>query len=171
MIFYSVLNRNQSGFSHKGIEYGLNNKYIGPSVDTSLNLLVININDLSKIDTPFTGIVDINRQRERLFGRSDCSSNESGFVRCLGILLAGEMADEVNDDGERIKGDTLLILFNAYHENLPFVLPKLETSDWWERILNTTAPNEEPTTYSGGTQLDMPPRSLFLYRLKEDHPE
>ena len=34
-------------------------------------------------------------------------------VRCLGVRLNGDAIDEVDERGERIVGDTLLLLFNA----------------------------------------------------------
>lgn len=45
------------------------------------------------------------------------------FTRCLGLRLAGDAILDVNDEGQRIVDDTLLILVNAHWEPLPFVLP------------------------------------------------
>ena len=39
------------------------------------------------------------------------------YVRCLGMRLAGDMENEVDDRGRKIVGDTLLILFNSHHED------------------------------------------------------
>ena len=47
----------------------------------------------------------------------------AGDVRCLGVRLAGDVIDEVDERGERIVGDTLLMLFNADKDAVPFVLP------------------------------------------------
>ena len=44
-------------------------------------------------------------------------------VRCLGVRLDGDAIDEVDERGERIVGDTLLILLNAGDEPVPFTLP------------------------------------------------
>ncbi len=68
-------------------------------------------------------------------------SNDSwtkGFVRCLGVQLYGGRID-VDDRGEWIRGDNILLLFNADHANtIPFVLPKPEEkSEPWELILDT----------------------------------
>ena len=46
--------------------------------------------------------------------------------RCLGLRLAGDAIEEVDDMGEPIVGDTFLILLNADHEPVPFVLPAHE---------------------------------------------
>ena len=44
-------------------------------------------------------------------------------VRCLGVRLNGDAIDEVDERGERIVGDTLLMLLNAGDDVVPFVLP------------------------------------------------
>ena len=63
-------------------------------------------------------------------------SNEAwtmSFVRCLGVQLFGGEID-VDEHGEAIVGDTMLLLFNADHANtIPFVLPPpgiAEASPW-----------------------------------------
>src|SRR5206468_8259454 len=38
----------------------------------------------------------------------------AGFVKCLGVRLAGDLIGDVDERGEPIKGDTLLILLNAH---------------------------------------------------------
>ena len=38
----------------------------------------------------------------------------AGFVKCLGVRLAGDLIDDVDERGEPIVGETLLILLNAH---------------------------------------------------------
>src|SRR3954468_7721354 len=47
----------------------------------------------------------------------------AGFVRCLGVRLAGDRIDDVNERGEPITGDTLMLLLNAHWEEIRFALP------------------------------------------------
>ena len=47
----------------------------------------------------------------------------SPFVRCLGMLLSGDTIDVQTFEGEPIRDDTFLLLINAHHEPLQFVLP------------------------------------------------
>ena len=47
----------------------------------------------------------------------------AGFVKCLGVRLAGDLIDDVDERGEPIVGETLLILLNAHWEPIPFTLP------------------------------------------------
>ncbi len=58
------------------------------------------------------------------------------FVRCLGVRLNGTALAETDERGDPITGDTLLVLFNAHHESLRFVLPA-EPGRQWIRIIDT----------------------------------
>ena len=44
-------------------------------------------------------------------------------ARSLGVLLAGDAIDEVDERGRRVSGDTLLVLYNAAPAPVTFVLP------------------------------------------------
>ena len=57
------------------------------------------------------------------------------FVRSLGMLLAGNAIEEVDEHGEPIVGDTLLVLLNAHSEDVPFTLPALEADQQWLRVV------------------------------------
>jgi isoamylase len=69
---------------------------------------------------------------------------KSGFVRCLGVQLFGEDID-VDEHGEDINGDTILLLFNVDHANtIPFVLPPPgndDDSSPWELVFDTATEN------------------------------
>src|SRR5205823_4356359 len=45
------------------------------------------------------------------------------FVRSLGYLLGGDAIPSADEQGQRMAGDTLLVLLNAHHELIPFTLP------------------------------------------------
>ena len=61
-------------------------------------------------------------------------------VRCLGVRLNGDAIDEVDERGERIVGDTLLILLNAGEEAVPFSLPETGPTERWETLIDTADP-------------------------------
>ena len=59
------------------------------------------------------------------------------YVRCLGVQIAGGKID-VDEYGDPIVGDCLLILYNADHGvEIPFTLPVVETGEPWTRLLDT----------------------------------
>ncbi len=71
-------------------------------------------------------------------------------ARSIGIRLAGDEIGDLNDRGEPIRGDTLLILFNSHWEELPFKLPAAREEHVWESILDTARPEEPSHEYQPG---------------------
>ncbi len=65
----------------------------------------------------------------------------AGFVQCLGVLLAGDRIGDVDERGEPIKGDTLLLLLNAHWEEIGFELPAAGDGDVWQTLLDTAEPD------------------------------
>jgi isoamylase len=61
----------------------------------------------------------------------------AGYVRSLGMRLEGEMQGEIDEYGQRIRGETLLVLMNSHHEPLPFQLPEHPADCYWQPILDT----------------------------------
>jgi len=60
-----------------------------------------------------------------------------GGGRCVGLRLAGDAIEEMDDRGERIAGDTLLVLLNAHPYPAPFVLPAERGEARWRLVLDT----------------------------------
>jgi len=91
---------------------------------------------------------------------------DSHWLRCLGLRLAGDALDEMDERGEPVTDDTLLILLNAHHETVPFTLPADAAGDRWEVLVDTHAPELEPgaRAVAGGAPLELAPRSLVLLR-------
>ena len=87
-------------------------------------------------------------------------------VRCLGVLLAGDAIDELDERGERSVGDTLLLLLNSGSEGVLFRLPGHgAASAVWERILDTRAPAAPPRLHRRGHRYDLGGRCLAVLRL------
>ena len=62
---------------------------------------------------------------------------QQSFVRAIGMLLGGDAIPSLGPMGERIVGDTLLVLMNAHHEDLEFVLPLSEWGERWGLLVDT----------------------------------
>jgi glycogen operon protein len=91
----------------------------------------------------------------------------SPFVRCLGMLLSGDATDVLNFEGEPIRDETFLLLINAHHEVIAFVLPGQENLEW-QLILDTTEPNGflgEPKKFASGDDIDLGGRACCLLQL------
>jgi glycogen operon protein len=59
------------------------------------------------------------------------------FARSVAFLLGGDTIATPDERGERIVGDTLLVLMNAWHEPVTYVLPEIEWGQEWEVLLDT----------------------------------
>jgi glycogen operon protein len=91
----------------------------------------------------------------------------AGFAKCLGVRLAGDLIGDVDEKGERVTGDTLLILLNAHYEPIPFVLPAHKTEHSWELLLDTAVPDATEKILHGGDKHELPGRSLAIYRIRD----
>jgi isoamylase len=90
----------------------------------------------------------------------------AGFNKCLGVCLIGLMTDEVDDRGEPVTGDTLLILLNAHHEAIPFMMPEALEGQKWQRLLDTFRPDAANDTVDVKKQYPLEGRSLAVFRLR-----
>jgi len=91
----------------------------------------------------------------------------SPFVRCLGMLLSGDATDVLNFEGESVRDDTFLLLINAHHEFIAFVLPGLEHLEW-QLILDTSDAAgfvAEPKRLASGDDVDLGGRACCLLQL------
>ena len=92
---------------------------------------------------------------------------QEGWRRCFGLRLAGDALDETGTDGTPMRGDTLMILFNAGDEHVPFRLPLARRGHRWRRVIDTSL---EGDANGGGHRLDprtyhLEGRSLAILRL------
>jgi glycogen operon protein len=89
---------------------------------------------------------------------------DAGFVKCLGVRLAGDLIGDVDERGEPVVGETLLLLLNAHHEAIPFALPATKAEHHWERLLDTAEPPPEAKPMVGGDKYALGGRSLVVLR-------
>ena len=93
-----------------------------------------------------------------------------GYVRCLGVRLAGHAIEEKDSRGRPVQDETFLMLLNAHHEPRPFILPAHKPGVRWQPVLDTAvtrAHEKTVTLLKGGLQYDLDARSLALLRLHE----
>jgi isoamylase len=88
----------------------------------------------------------------------------TGYARCLGVRLAGDLIGETDWKGEPVVGDTVLLLMNAHHEAIPFTLPTHKAEQQWERLLDTADPQGKPRPWPEGQPYDLQGRSMVVMR-------
>ena len=96
---------------------------------------------------------------------------DANWQQCLGVRLAGDMIPELDERGQKISGDTLVSLFNAHHEMIPFTLPPLPEDQQWQLLLDTTSAANDNLFLAGGASYPLQGRSVAVlrqHRLGED---
>jgi glycogen operon protein len=86
----------------------------------------------------------------------------SGFGKAVGVTLDGDAITETDARGERVRGESFLLVFNAHHEPLDFCMP--DAGKRWVRVLDSAdAFNEGDTPAAGETAL-IESRSVAVFR-------
>jgi glycogen operon protein len=96
-------------------------------------------------------------------------TNESwnaGYTQCLGVRFPGDLIGDVNERGEPITGDSIVLLVNAHHEAIPFTLPSRGEGQEWQRLIDTADPEAEAIKRKGGEQYEIKGRSMVILRSK-----
>ena len=86
----------------------------------------------------------------------------AGFVKCLGIRLAGDLINDETERGEAVVGETLLLLLNGHWEPIPFALPTTLHGHLWERLLDTADTSPESRAYEEKSEYPLQERSLVV---------
>jgi glycogen operon protein len=82
---------------------------------------------------------------------------QNGEARSLGMLINGDATDEMDDRGEPIKGDTMLLLVNGSESDVDFTLPN---HGGWSALIDTARAPQPP-----GETYPLTANSLVLLRL------
>ncbi|HYR57934.1 MAG TPA: hypothetical protein VEO95_04870 [Chthoniobacteraceae bacterium] len=103
-------------------------------------------------------------------GREMTGANwTSPHFRALGVVLVGFASDVCDAQGEPIRDDTFMLLFNAHHGPVKFVLAGQQDVTW-ELFLDT---REEagflnpPASFASGDELELIGYSLCALRLTQ----
>jgi isoamylase len=87
------------------------------------------------------------------------------FVRSLGMLLSGTAIEEVDERGQPLVGETLLVLLNGHHDRVAFVLPPLGADQQWLRILDTFDPHAPDRICRPGQRYQVQGRSVVVLKV------
>jgi len=87
------------------------------------------------------------------------------FARCIGMYLAGHGLTEFDERGQPLADDDFLVLLNAHHETITFVLPSCQDGVW-EVVLDTAFEAETAVEgrYASGMSYPLQGRALALLR-------
>ena len=87
-----------------------------------------------------------------------------GHLRAIGLVLAGDAIEEKDARGNAIVDDTVVLLFNAHHESIPFVLPACDERTSWVLMLDTCdpTPRRSSAVFKGGEPYTIEARSMAI---------
>ncbi|MGZ4956632.1 MAG: glycogen debranching protein GlgX [Methylobacter sp.] len=88
------------------------------------------------------------------------------FSRCLGVHFIGDALNETDGRGRRLKDNNLLLLINADHQDIAFMLPEFGGRSYWDVLLDTfeTSGISELSRYKVGQSYPMHGRALVLLK-------
>ena len=66
---------------------------------------------------------------------------QDGFAKSLAVFLNGDAIPQRGPQGQPITDDSVLILFNAWHEPIDSVLPPAEFGARWDVLVDTADPS------------------------------
>jgi isoamylase len=84
------------------------------------------------------------------------------WIASVGFMLGGDAMRMLDDDGQRIVGDSLLVLLNAHQEPVKFRLPSEGGTSWLLEV-DTTDPTKAANRNVIG-EYEVGPRALVLLR-------
>ena len=98
---------------------------------------------------------------------------DEGWRRTLAIRLGGEAIGELDPEGDPVRDDNLLLLFNAHHEPIEFTLPTAGAGAGWQPLIDTRDADqpEDADPIPGGEIFEMEGRSVALFREVERRSE
>jgi hypothetical protein len=86
-------------------------------------------------------------------------------------VLFGDSID-VDEHGEEISGDTLLLLFNGDQQTtVEFTLPATDEQFHWQRMLDTAHLDADRASFEPGQKYALEPATLVLFRLQKPDAE
>jgi glycogen operon protein len=86
-------------------------------------------------------------------------------AKSLGMLLSGDAIDEVDERGEAVVGDSLLVLLNAAADKISFTLPSLEADQQWQRVFDTADAAAGPRGFKSAAEYPLQGQSLAVFKL------
>jgi isoamylase len=92
-----------------------------------------------------------------------------GFAKTLSVFLNGEALPDPDPRGRRLRDDSFLLLFNAHHEDVTFVLPGKEWGRRWVTDLTTVSDPGVRRPKSPGAKVTVAGRSVQVLR-RVEHP-
>ena len=101
-------------------------------------------------------------------GEDERQEDWTDYAKCVGMLMDGRaQIHEVPQAGDH---STILLMLNAHHEEIDFILPDEPDGKEWTLLLDTNDPEEKREKFKIGATYELGPRTLSLFVLGTRHP-
>ena len=87
-------------------------------------------------------------------------------ARCLGMRLEGAMQNEVNEKGQPVIGQTVLLMMNAMPDPIPFAVPSIVRDANWRVVLDTSRKRLSRRRFKPGDKYALQPRSMAILQFR-----
>jgi len=90
----------------------------------------------------------------------------SSWIHSIGMLLIGQVPDEVDENAESLNDDAFFLILNSYHEPISFAVPTPLPGIKWEVTVDTSASKQETVKrlVDGGQAVEVSGRSEILLK-------
>jgi glycogen operon protein len=88
----------------------------------------------------------------------------AGFAKSLAVYFGGDAMEEVSANGDPVRDDRYLILFNAHHEPLTFTTPAAVCGERWEVVFDTGERWADQRTVGSTAAVEVEGRSMVVLR-------
>jgi isoamylase len=96
---------------------------------------------------------------------------QADHARSFAVFLNGDALCDVDEDGEPVRDDSFLLLFNAHHEPLAFTVPPGTFGTRWECVVETAAESDGTCrVHEAGEVTEVAGRCVVVLCRRRNHP-
>ncbi|MCB0359000.1 MAG: hypothetical protein KDD44_05175, partial [Bdellovibrionales bacterium] len=106
-------------------------------------------------------------------GGSEMNGGDWSELSAFGVCFSGDSIDEVDDRGNEIVGDTLLVLLSSKDEPIDFRVPGVCRAERWELMFDTRFDTfaDRGTYVTSGNEYSLAAHSIAVFRRTNDAEE
>ena len=85
-------------------------------------------------------------------------------IRCVGMFLSGQGLEDADERGRKLTDENFLLLLNAHHEDIGFLLPAACRCARWNAWMDTSRDGglRAADTYAAGAVYPLQARSMVV---------
>jgi len=105
--------------------------------------------------------------------RMHSSDWQKGYVKCVSVMMPGNLINELGSNGEEVIDDSFIVMFNAHWETVTFTIPSSTHLINWHVFCDTSKDKEETnrTIYHPRQSIKVAERSILILCCERDGAE